>query len=79
MDFGEALRAVKQGKKAARAVWTGGRHDWTGAHLELVHVQSPDGREVMPLLMIDYPERGILRPFGGANWDLLADDWEIVG
>ena len=22
---------------------------------------------------------GLLRPFSGANWDLLADDWELAG
>jgi hypothetical protein len=79
MDFSDALRAVKDGKKAARAVWASGTRPWYGATLELVQVISAnDGRYAMPVLMVSYPGEEILRPFSGANWDLLADDWEIV-
>lgn len=80
MDFSDALRAVRDGKKARRAVWASGRPDWRGIALELVQViPANDGRSVMPVLMISYPgNEQPLRPFSGANWDLLADDWEIL-
>jgi hypothetical protein len=29
-------------------------------------------------MMIRYPGKDSIRPFGGAQWDLMADDWEIV-
>lgn len=47
--------------------------------MELVPASAaPDGRQCMEQLMIGYADSGILRPFAGANWDLLADDWEIA-
>ena len=76
MDFTEALTAAKAGKKVRRALWA----DLPpyGAWMELATATTGDGREIMPQLVIGYPGGGILRPFAGANWDLLADDWEIA-
>jgi hypothetical protein len=30
------------------------------------------------MLMVSYPDNNLLRPFSGANWDILEDDWEII-
>jgi len=46
--------------------------------MEMVQPVLSDGRPIMPLLVIA-DEDGILRPFGGAIWDLFADDWELTG
>jgi hypothetical protein len=83
MDFSDALRIVKRGGRARRAAWQAARRaEWQDVTLELVRLppQGETGRAVMPVLMVYYPHHpdNILRPFAGANWDLLADDWEIV-
>ena len=68
--FGKALEHVRAGGKARRPTWD------QGVTLELVSPSLPDGRPLMPLLVIDR-EGQPLRPFGGAGWDLLAEDWEL--
>lgn len=75
MTFEEILPAVKSGKKARRQIWAR-MPPHSSTVLELVHPSVPDGRQVMPILMLEY--QGVLRPFGGAIWDLLADDWEVL-
>ena len=73
MTFEEILPAVKAGGRARRAIWGG---PW----LELARPSLPDGRPLMPQLVIAYPgDDGVVRPFAGANWDLLADDWALLG
>ena len=74
MEFEDALRAVKDGKKARRQIWRArGLAGW----LEMVQPVLSDGRPIMPLLVMT-DEAGIVRPFAGAIWDLLADDWELA-
>lgn len=67
MDFGEALRALRQGYAVRRAGWT--------VTLGIVKHPplEPDGR-----LSILYPD-GSYTPFGKLDADLLALDWEIAG
>lgn len=77
MTFEDILPAVKAGGKATRALWTAcdGK---VGRAVELAQpLPLPDGRPFMPQLVAE-DENGILRPFSGANWDLLADDWELL-
>ena len=70
MDFSDALRAVRNGQRATRAIWARPPLDgW----LEL---QSFPGTQITDQLMIAYPD-GTRRPFAGANWDLLSDDWSV--
>ena len=79
VDFSDALEAVKDGFKVRRVAWKpGGARDQGIAHLELVSVAATDGRACMPQLLCADAATGILRPFAGANWDLLADDWEVA-
>ena len=80
MTFDEILPAVKAGGRARRKAWEGIRADWQGSWIEVVQPPPlPDGRTLMPLLMVGYPDEGhVLRPFAGANWDLLAGDWELL-
>ena len=79
MTFEEILPAVKAGGKARRAVWDGRRADWCGSWLELARPALPDGRPLMPQLVVGFPDEDhVMRPFAGANWDLLAEDWELL-
>jgi hypothetical protein len=74
VTFEEILPAVKAGGKARRALWDGRGRGWAGCWLELVSLSRP----LTPQLVIGYPDEDVLRPFAGANWDLLADDWELL-
>ena len=77
MNFSEALTELKAGRKLRRAAWDEGGI-LLGLTIELAHVVTAnDGRPVMPLLLTQGRD-GILRPFAGAQWDLLADDWETA-
>lgn len=77
MRFSEVLDLLQEGRKFRRRLW-----DETGLppQLELVHFDDYQGIPVMPMLMCRTREGGgwIWRPFSGANWDLVADDWEEV-
>jgi hypothetical protein len=75
LDFSDALRAMKDGKKVRRAVWDISRDDnWQGSYAMIVEV----GGRFDPQIVIGYPDHEILRPFTGGQWDLLSEDWEIA-
>jgi len=71
VTFDEILPAVKAGGKARRKLWADldGR---VGSWIELVTVDGFGGVLAGPL-----PGGGYVL-FSGANWDILADDWEIL-
>ena len=74
MDFSDALRGIKAGKRAYRKVW-GEAERVSGAWVSLYKPEDP---RVDPVIMVGYPDDEALRVFAGSNWDLLADDWEIT-
>lgn len=71
MDFGEALRALNQGKKVQRAGWNG-----KGMWLEL---QTPDEHSKMrqPYVFI-VPVGGEPVPWVPSQPDLLSADWSVL-
>ena len=73
MDFADALSMVKQGGRVRREIWA----DMNRNHTAVLVLAKTDDPRFMPMLMIEYGD-GMLRPFAGANWDLLAEDWEIA-
>lgn len=71
MNFGQAIEALKQGKKVARAGWNG-----KGMHLEL---QRPDAHSKMTLPYIYmYTAQGDNVPWLASQTDMLSEDWVIV-
>ena len=68
MDFSDALRLLRDGKKMRRRVWE-------NSYAELAQLQIPDTSTSGQLIIIRHPD-GILRLFGCAQWDILSDDWE---
>lgn len=80
MDFGEALRNLKEGKRVARKGWNG-----RGIFIEL---QRPDENSKMshPYIFIDTtglqtenefaPKNRV--PWVASQTDLLAEDWEAI-
>lgn len=79
MNFGQALEALKQGKKVSRTGWNG-----KGIYLEL---QRPDEHSKMTLPYIYIVTNGLITdnsdaPKGVVPWlasqtDMLAEDWVI--
>lgn len=79
-DFGEALKALKEGKAVARKGWNG-----KGIYIEL---QRPDEHSKMTLPYIYIVTTGLqsnnsAAPRGVVPWlasqtDMLAEDWDIV-
>lgn len=80
MNFGQAIEALKEGKRVARKGWNG-----KGIYLEL---QVPDAHSKMTLPYIyivtsrlesnnpDAP-RGVV-PWLASQTDMLSDDWIVV-
>jgi hypothetical protein len=80
MNFGRALEALKEGKKAARKGWNG-----KGIFIEL---QRPDAHSKMthPYIFID--TTGLLTdnpdapknrvPWAPSQTDIMAEDWQTV-
>lgn len=71
MDFGDALRALKGGKRLSRAGWNG-----KGMWLEL---QRPDAHSKMTLPYIYMKTaQDDLVPWLASQTDVLAEDWVEV-
>ncbi len=71
MNFGQAIEALKQGKKVARTGWNG-----KGMHLEL---QRPDAHSKMTLPYIYmYTAQGDNVPWLASQTDMLSEDWVTI-
>lgn len=86
MNFGEALEALKQGKKVAREGWNG-----KGMFVFLVPGSTftvnrapllgiyPEGTEINYHAHIDMKTaQGYVVPWLASQADVLAEDWELV-
>jgi hypothetical protein len=78
MNFGDALAALKDGKRVSRTGWNG-----KGLWLEL---QRPDAgsKMTLPYVYLNYPDDAQNTPNARVPWlasqtDMLAEDWGIVG
>lgn len=71
MNFGQALEALKNGQRVARAGWNG-RGMWLA-------LQLPDANSKMSLPYIYMSTvTGDLVPWIASQIDMLAEDWEAV-
>lgn len=71
MNFGQAIEALKSGKKVARKGWNG-----KNMYLEL---QRPDEHSKMTLPYIYMrTAQGDFVPWLASQTDMLAEDWIIV-
>lgn len=86
MDFGDAIRALKDGKRVAREGWNG-----KGMFLFLVPGSTfnvsrapllgiyPEGTEINYHAHIDMKTaQGYVVPWLASQADVLSDDWAIV-
>jgi hypothetical protein len=70
MNFGQAIEAMKEGRKASRKGWNG-RGMW-------VAIQMPDNLSKMQLPYIYMSTaQGELVPWLASQSDMLAEDWEF--
>lgn len=78
LDFGDAIRLLKAGKRVARSGWNG-KGMW-------ISVQIPDAHSKMthPYFYIEYPEGHVAYPNGSrvpwlaSQTDMWATDWVEV-
>ena len=80
MDFGAALKALKEGKRVARKGWNG-----KGMWLTL---QVPDkhSKMTLPYIYIEYPKNpkhhaypdGSRCPWFASQTDMLSEDWFVL-
>lgn len=71
VDFSDALKALKEGKKVTRPEWQVAYGHSVGRYLMIW--RTP---ETGSMLMIMHPD-GLLYPMSGSHRDILDDDWEI--
>lgn len=71
MDIGEAVKALRAGKRVQRAGWNG-KGMW-------VAMQMPDAqsRMTLPYLYISTPKDSLV-PWVTSQMDVLAEDWSVV-
>lgn len=82
MNFGEAIRAMKDGKMVRRAGWNG-----KGMHIYLedafsfpirAGVYRGQERQYAPVIVM-YTAQGVHQPgWLASQADMLADDWNMV-
>lgn len=78
LTFGDALAALKQGKRVARDGWNG-KNMWLA-------LQEPDqhSKMTLPYIYIEYPEghpaypSGSRVPWLASQTDMLREDWVIL-
>lgn len=93
MNIGEAITAIKEGKRVARAEWNGrdawiayspgteslpASKFWSEANARFA-AEQPDGcAGVHPCITMKTTSGKILMGWLASQTDLLANDWEIV-
>ena len=75
MNFGDALAALKAGKRVCRAGWNG-----KGLWLELQR-PAANSKMTLPYVYLNYPEDSQHTPGARVPWlasqtDMLAEDWD---
>lgn len=79
MNFGEALQALKEGKKVTRAIWGGYWRLYPAAMIAMTGIQSqPDGTGIIEDIIVAHLKDGKAAPAQPYQPDLLAEDWQIV-
>ena len=78
MDFGDALRELRRGRKLQRSGWNG-KGMWL-----LLQVPDEHSKMTLPYIYIEYPAghpayaNGCRVPWLASQTDLLATDWMVV-
>jgi len=70
MNFGQALEALKEGKKVKRGFW--------GGYWRIEEWDKVDFDKSYPLIVAYLKDNGGYAPAQAYQADLLADDWEVI-
>ena len=71
MDFGDAIKAMKEGKAVHRTIWMG-----TQARIKM---QMPDEYSKMSIAYLYIEnEQGVRVPWSPSQLDMLQEDWSVV-
>ena len=84
-SFGDAIKALKQGKKVARRGWNG-KNMWLfllfGKDIQnsmnLVYGDNDDGLPILDSICMKTADRKIIVGWLASQTDILAKDWEII-
>lgn len=76
MNFGQALEALKQGRKVARKGWNG-KGMWLELFKIYTHTPIREGRVMQPFIGMKTVQDTYV-PWLASQTDMLAEDWEIV-
>ena len=92
MNFGEAIEALKEGKKVCRSGWNGkgmwlayspghrglpAEKFWAGPNREYAESQGGTA-DVLPCITMKTATGEVLMGWLASQTDMLADDWGIV-
>ena len=83
MNFGDAIQALKNGKKVQRTGWNG-----KGLHLEL-QIPDENSKMTLPYIYMQYPSTpasdsapsnhvNARVPWLASQTDMLAVDWQVI-
>lgn len=78
LNFGQALEALKLGRRVARAGWNG-KGMWL-----LLQIPDANSKMTLPYVYIEYPSghpayhNGSRVPWLASQTDMLSEDWCIV-
>lgn len=93
MDIGQAIKALKEGNRVARAGWNGkgmwlsyspgvkellAKNFWSEANARYAAEQLNGSAEVLPCITMKTATGEILMGWLASQTDLLAEDWEVV-
>lgn len=94
MDFGDAIRALKAGKRVARSGWNGKgmwlslsglgvrsipyTSFWSNNNADYARSQEDGHAEVLPCITMKTATGEILMGWLASQTDMLAEDWEVV-
>jgi hypothetical protein len=78
-NFGTALEAVKDGKKATRAAWNGrGMYIFLGTGVAFGMPSDVDYVGIRDCLVMRAADGWLVPGWLASQTDMLADDWELV-
>ena len=79
MDFGDAIKALKAGKRIAREGWNG-KGMWVGLHSEageFVREKCGTAIRYLDYIVIKTAD-DCLVPWNASQVDVLAEDWTVL-
>lgn len=79
MDFGQALVALKEGKKVCRSGWNGkGMYIFRGTIEQHMFPDETELFEVAPYIIMKTAQNNLVYGWLASQTDMFAEDWEVL-